>query len=347
MKRYFITALAAFLLIGFSASSQENERAGADNPNKDSKRKSSKNSENKADKKGKLKEYDEIIIKRKNVDADKKVTIEIKDNEVIVDGKPLEEYVDEELSIQKRSMNRFKMNTPGSQFRFEGGDWQMEHDEAIGEERAFLGVMTEGSSNGAKVESVTPKSAAAEAGLKADDVITKINDKQVLDHEQLSNIIKDLKPGDEVKITYKRDGKEGTTTAKLGKRTMPGMIHRNFRGPDVAPPMVFNFDENGEFNNLFEMRNRPRLGIKAQDTEDGAGVKVLEVEEGSAAFKAGIKENDLITAFEGKPVKSASELAKASKEAKDKTSLKVQLKRDGKSQTIDVKIPKKLKTANL
>jgi serine protease Do len=46
-------------------------------------------------------------------------------------------------------------------------------------------------------------------------------------------------------------------------------------------------------------------------------------------------------------VNSADEVAKLVKENKDKPSIRFQLKRNGKSQNIEVKMPKKLKTANL
>jgi serine protease Do len=235
----------------------------------------------------------------------------------------------------------------------------IENEDGEGEERPFLGVMTEGSSNGAQVESVSENSGAEKAGLKPDDVITKINDKEVFDHEQLSKAIGGHKPGDQVTITYKRDGKENKTTATLGKRVSPQVRMFPRGGNRVMPPMAFNldrdfnfehnFDQNFEhnFDNIIDMRARPRLGIKAQDTEDGNGVKVLDVEEGSAAEKAGIKANDIITSFEGKKVNSASALAEASREAREKNALKIELKRNGKPQTIEVKVPKKLKTANL
>ena len=105
--------------------------------------------------------------------------------------------------------------------------------------------------------------------------------------------------------------------------------------------------DHGQFDRVLTYAGRPRLGIKAQDTEDGKGVKVVDVDEGSAADKSGIKENDIITEFEGKAVNSADALAQASREAKDKSSLKIKLNRGGSSQTVEVKIPKKLKTANL
>ena len=101
------------------------------------------------------------------------------------------------------------------------------------------------------------------------------------------------------------------------------------------------------FGQTFSFNGRPRLGIRAQDTEDGKGVKVLSVDEGSAADKAGIKQGDIITEFEGKSINSADELASAARSTKDQSAMKLKLQRDGRSQTVEVKIPKRLKTTNL
>lgn len=328
MKQYFFAATVALLFTATATVAQD------------------KKSEN-ADKDSRMKEYDEIVIKRKDADKDTKVVVEIKGDKVFVDGQPIEVFNDKDISVKKRSANRFRMAEPMSPFRMEGGDWLLENDGMpFGEDVAFLGVMTEGSADGAKIEQVTENSAAAKAGLKPGDIITKINDKKVFDHEQLSQAIGDMKPDDKVNITYKRNGKEQTTSATLGKRKSERTMM--FRGnPDaLRPGMPFNNPQIFEFD-TFNASRKPRLGIKAQDTEEGNGVKVLEVEEGSAAAKAGIKENDIITSFEGKNVNSAAELVSASREAREKSTLKVELKRNGKPQTIEVKVPKKLKTANL
>jgi serine protease Do len=73
----------------------------------------------------------------------------------------------------------------------------------------------------------------------------------------------------------------------------------------------------------------------------------LEVDEESNAAKAGIKENDIITQINDKAVNSADEVAKIVRENKTKPSLKLQITRNGKSQNIEVKMPRKLKTADL
>ena len=91
----------------------------------------------------------------------------------------------------------------------------------------------------------------------------------------------------------------------------------------------------------------PKLGLSVQDTDDGKGVKVIEVDDESNAKKAGIKEDDIIMDVDGKAVNGADEMAKIIRESKDKVSIMVKLQRDGKTQNIEVKIPKKLKTADL
>ncbi len=84
-----------------------------------------------------------------------------------------------------------------------------------------------------------------------------------------------------------------------------------------------------------------KFGIKAQDTEEGKGVKVLDVDDESAAAKAGIKEGDIITRFDGKEINSATALAEAARAAKEKASVHVSILRDGKPQEIEVKVPEK------
>jgi len=332
MKKYLLSVAAILLLTGYASFAQENN---------DVKREKAERN------KDRMKEYEEIIIKRKDLKKDIKVVIEIRDDVVIVDGKPIDEFVNDQISIQKRLINRFKLTGPSSQFRFNENDWSLDMPDDTGRNKPFLGVSTEGSKEGTTVIHVSENSAAAKAGLQKDDIITKINDKPVFDQEQLSDIISELKPEDKITITYKRAGKENKTTAILGKRPMPMIIHEPHIPIQPMPPMNFNFD-NGDFGETFRnLGGRPRLGIKAQDTEDGKGVKVLDVDEGSAADKAGIREDDIITSFEGKDVNSVDELSKASRESREKTSIKIQLKRNGKPQTIEIKVPKKLKTANL
>ena len=74
---------------------------------------------------------------------------------------------------------------------------------------------------------------------------------------------------------------------------------------------------------------------------------MIDVDDESNAAKAGLKENDIITNFNGTEVNGADEVAKLVKENKDKPTISLKIKRDGKVQTVEVKMPRKLKTADL
>ncbi|NEB76893.1 PDZ domain-containing protein, partial [Streptomyces sp. SID14478] len=65
---------------------------------------------------------------------------------------------------------------------------------------------------------VTANGPAAKAGLKSGDVITKLDDTVIDSGPTLIGQIWTHKPGDTVKLTYTRDGKEHTVDVTLGER---------------------------------------------------------------------------------------------------------------------------------
>ncbi|MFD7546369.1 S1C family serine protease [Streptomyces sp. NPDC059578] len=67
-------------------------------------------------------------------------------------------------------------------------------------------------------DSVIPGGPAAKAGLQSGDVITKLDDTVIDSGPTLIGEIWTHKPGDAVKITYERDGKERTVDLVLGER---------------------------------------------------------------------------------------------------------------------------------
>lgn len=277
-----------------------------------------------------------------------KTTIIIDGDNVIVNGKDLNEMSPEE----REKLGHIKINPP-IRLRAEGpykrplhiwGDPFIKKTE--GTPRAFLGVMSEKNEKGAKITSVTKESAAAKAGLQKDDIITKVNDQSITDSEDLFETIRKFKPEDKVTISYLRDGQLKTTTAMLGK-TMDMDVDFNF---DDRLGRSFDFDmpELRELEKLnWNFSRKPRVGIEIQDTEDGKGVQVTEVEDETPAQKAGLQEKDIITSINGKSVTSVDEIKAALKDLKEGDSIKAGITRSGKAQTIDIKIPKKLKTADL
>ena len=331
MKRFLIscTAMAALtLLLSQPLAAQDKE----------------KDKDKEKDEKGKITRNEEIIIKRKG-DKDTKITIEIKGDDIVVNGKPIDEFNDEDIVVRK-GRSTF-LAAPHSPFRGQSGALSFS-ETLTGPETAVLGIYTEKDKDvkGAIVEKVSEGSAAEKAGLKENDVIKKINDEVIDDPEDLTKVIAKHKPEEKITITYERSGKSNTTVATLGKRKGRTL---SIQSPHFeAESFKFDWKDNDFSPRGFSYTPaKPRLGIKAQDTEDGKGAKVLDVDDESAAEKAGIQEDDIITEFDGKKVTCAEELADAAKDAKDKAAVKITFNRNGKSQTVEVKTPKKLKTATL
>ncbi|HMR92630.1 MAG TPA: PDZ domain-containing protein [Chitinophagaceae bacterium] len=318
------------------------------------------NEEGKKEKEAK-KSAEQIIITRKS-DSDKKMVIEIDGDKVLVNGKPASE--DKDVSVH-RSKIRDVWAYSGDAFNsLNTSLGKLSGLTTVGEDRALLGVTTEQneSGKGVKVLSVTKESAAAKAGLKEGDIITKIGDKAVGTPDDLSDIIRDHKPGDKVTVTYLRDKKENKASAELTK--WKGMVFGSggqnyFTMPDMnfehmlprieqyrAAPRAGIVTPRGSFSYSWT-DNSTKLGLSVQDTEDGKGVKVLEADEDGNGAKAGIKEGDIITEVDGKAIKNTDEIAKIMKESKDKISVKMKLQRNGKTENVEVKVPRKLKKTDL
>ncbi|MFI9591946.1 S1C family serine protease [Nonomuraea sp. NPDC052265] len=86
---------------------------------------------------------------------------------------------------------------------------------------AFLGVSVTdatGDVPGALVRQVTANSPADKAGLKEGDLITKIGDTPVDSGDTVVGQVRGFKPGQQVKITYMRDGQSGELTVTLQEK---------------------------------------------------------------------------------------------------------------------------------
>jgi serine protease Do len=338
------------------------------------------------------KKTEEIIIKQ-NGDKDLNLKVEINGDKITVNGKPLAEFKDENVSINKRKM----LITDGSKsmtFNFGNGQDMMQQfmedgDEGDNKDKPFLGVVTESKNDGennksvkgALVTSITKESAAEKAGLKIGDVITMINDKPVEDPTSLSEAVCWYKPNEEVTVKYVRDGKEKKTKATLGKRkiskkrsftfngdngegarifAMPNMDNIELEGRlkdldhrlnglnnDFAPFNNFEGNVEGNFNieNMFPRQKK--LGLKIQDTEDGGNVKIIAIEDSSAAAAAGLQKEDLIVEIDGKKIDNTDQAREQLVPEEGKKLYKMKILRNKQEMNIDVKIPRKLKTANL
>ena len=98
-----------------------------------------------------------------------------------------------------------------------------------------------------------------------------------------------------------------------------------------------NFGDNQNLENPGNNQNIPFMGIEmSQTTTDIKGALVNSVIAGSPAEKAGIKPQDIITAFNGKAVASPTELNTAVQSHKVGDNVKVTVSRNNQSMELNV-----------
>ena len=87
---------------------------------------------------------------------------------------------------------------------------------------AFLGVRSARTNNGfgSRITLVVPGSAARQSGLRVDDVLLQINDRDIDGPKGLVDVLSDFRVGDVIQITYERGGEVDQTTARFGSRNV-------------------------------------------------------------------------------------------------------------------------------
>jgi S1-C subfamily serine protease len=85
--------------------------------------------------------------------------------------------------------------------------------------RAAAALSLPAQTQGIIISQILPGSPAAQAGLKVNDVIAKINDQQIDGTHPIGSILLHTRPGDKVKLTIIRDGKQQTVDLALGRQS--------------------------------------------------------------------------------------------------------------------------------
>ena len=284
------------------------------------------------------------IIIRKKGDAKEKITVVIDGDKVTINGKPVEDYKDGDIQVIENMNPDMDAPMPPlpplAPLPPHGGSNMFIRNFADMHNDAFLGVASQSDDGGATIDKVSANSPADKAGLKKGDVITKIGSDNIDGADDLLEAVGKHKPADKISIAYKRGGKESTATATLEKNKNESFNwSSDYNGANGKAMTDFLM----RFNN-----DKPQLGIRAQDMENGSGVKVLELNDDDApAAKAGLKEEDVITGVNGKAVQSVKDIRDAMKDAKPGDDIKITYLRGGASQTASVHLPKPVETSDL
>ena len=143
---------------------------------------------------------------------------------------------------------------------------------------------------GVYVRGVRAEGAAKQAGIKAEDIIISIDDTRVNSSAELQETVSKYRPGQDVSVVVKRDGKLKQFDVVL--RNLEGsteIVKKN----DVIDALGASFEPLTE-------REKQSLGIES-------GIRVKSVKEGKF-MKLGIREGFILTMVNKKPVSSVKDI---------------------------------------
>ena len=148
---------------------------------------------------------------------------------------------------------------------------------------------------GALVSQVQDDMPATKAGIKAGDVILKVDGDTIEDSASLSRLIAGKKPGETVAISLLRDGKSLQVPVALGSMD-GGLVAASDKGDGEAAKS----GRLGAVVRQLDEQSRRALG--------GGGRGVLVTEVRGAAARAGIRPGDVILAVNSAPVATPADL---------------------------------------
>lgn len=146
--------------------------------------------------------------------------------------------------------------------------------------------------NGVFVDRVNSGSSAAEAGLKADDVIIAINDKKVSNVAELQEQVALNRPGDKIVVTYIRGGQTKTTTAILKNASNTTEV--------VTVASASRVELEGASIEPVSAELKEKLGLES-------GIQIKDIKEGKWR-DAGIKEGFIVTKIDKRPIETPQDL---------------------------------------
>lgn len=184
---------------------------------------------------------------------------------------------------------------------------------------AVMGINVEDGPGGVKVTAVTPGQPADKGGLKANDIIVRMNGVAIATRDAFMEFLRGQTPGSEVELEIRRGEAPQKLKVTLGARKdLPG---GGGAGPEQKP----------------QGTGKPDLGV-ARGEPANPGLKVTAVRDGSPAELAGIGEGDIILEADDKAINSLDELNAAVNARKIGEKMKLKLSRDGKVSTLEVEI---------
>lgn len=280
--------------------------------------------------------------------------------------------VEEQTRVIEREEARFDQEMKEAEERLAEAarrvaELSTERLEKFGDSRSFVYEMSDrprlgvnigtedeaGPVEGVRVLSVTPGSAAADAGMRAGDVITAVNgeslsaDSTKAANNRLIDFMRGVEEGDTLKVEYLRDGK--VASIEVEPRAVPNNFvmwtpdGRNFtmpRAPEVHPaPMVVD-----RFRYSFGGWRSGWGDMEVVELTEGLG-RYFGTDEGLLVISAPktnefkLQDGDVIQSIDGRKPESVDHCMRILASYQPGESLELRIMRDRRQETIRVSVP--------
>ena len=266
-----------------------------------------------------------IVITKRTVDADgSEITETIVKKGKAAEDFDVDQYVRENRSDKVKVDVRVSDGKEKTRYNYnynnhsnDRHDWARDLGQGMSwascdDNRAFLGVEEdsdeEADEPGLVVE-VVRGSAADKAGLRDNDLILKLNDSEINAWKDLTKFMSTQKPGDKLRIAYRRNGKESIAETTLATR-------KEAKNENKTPKGFLGVSDQGD------------------DDEDEAGVEV-SITKNSAAEKAGLRKGDVLLKLNDTEILDFEDINDFMDYTKPGDKVQVTYERAGKKETVE------------
>ncbi|MEK6333725.1 MAG: PDZ domain-containing protein [Acidobacteriota bacterium] len=194
--------------------------------------------------------------------------------------------------------------------------------------KSYFGVNSFSTKNGgatfSKVE--PPGSPADKAGMVGGDIITSFDGRPVTKSDDMTNLLRQTPIGKTVEVIYLRDG-------------VPNKTQLTTISEDEFERLKEVFDNRPEGQGFFGYEAEDTTVISQPETKT-YGVRIDNLTPNDPAVLFGLREKDIITEFDGVPIRTSEELLSRVKRAIPGKSIKIAVIRDGQRVEVPVTMGK-------
>jgi S1-C subfamily serine protease len=170
----------------------------------------------------------------------------------------------------------------------------------------------------------TPGGPADKAGLVGGDVITTVDGQPVHSVDEMREIMRRIPIGNTVDVVYLRDGETKTTKLTTISQEESGRLEEAFAARPEGRAQFGYDDDDAE---RVEIPNTKLFGVK-----------LGTILASRPADMAGIREGDIVIAWDDIPIRTAGEFLHRVRRAVPYSTVKLTIIRDGQQQVIPVKM---------